>query len=98
MPTYIILMEYTQEGIANVDESPGRLEKARELAESKDSRITGFYLTFGGYDAVAILEAPDDATAAELVLTVAKGGSVRSETLKAFPEDEYRDIIAGLSE
>lgn len=98
MPTYIILMEYTQEGIANIDESPARLDQAKELAESKNSRVKEFYLTFGQYDAVAIIEAPDDETAAQLVLTVTKGGSVSSETLKAFPEDEYREIIAGLSD
>ena len=98
MPTYITLMNYTQEGIANIDESPERVDQAKELARSLDSQITSFYLTFGQYDAVVVSEAPDDETAARLALTVMLSGSVTGETLKAFTEDEYRDVIAGLPE
>ncbi|WP_089789958.1 GYD domain-containing protein [Natronobacterium haloterrestre] len=91
-------MEYTEQGIANIDESPDRLADARELAESMDSAVDEFYLTFGEYDAVAVIEAPDDETAAQLVLTVSRAGAISSETLKAFPEDEYREVIEGLPE
>ncbi|APW98925.1 GYD domain-containing protein [Halobiforma lacisalsi AJ5] len=98
MPTYISLLEYTEQGIQNIDESPDRLANARELAESMDSTVDQFYLTFGEYDAVAVIEAPDDETAAQLVLTVTRAGAISSETLKAFPEDEYREVIEGLPE
>lgn len=97
MPTYVSLLEFTQDGIANVEESPARLERAKDLAAEKGSEITDFFLTFGRYDAVVVFEAPDDETAAELVLTVAKQGAVSSETLKAFTEDEYRDVIESVS-
>ncbi|SFC72845.1 GYD domain-containing protein [Halobiforma haloterrestris] len=63
-----------------------------------DSAVDEFYLTFGEYDAVAVIEAPDDETAAQLVLTVSRAGAISSETLKAFPEDEYREVIEGLPE
>lgn len=96
MPTYIGLLEFTEDGIENIEESPARLDQAKELAESLDSEIKEFYLTFGQYDAVTVIDAPDDETAAQLVLTVTKGGAISSETLKAFPEDEYREVIAGL--
>lgn len=96
MPTYIVLQEYTQQGIENIEDSPERLDDAKALAESMGCEVKGFYLTFGDYDMVVVMEAPDDETAAQLALTVGKGGAVSTETLKAFPEDEYRDIIAGL--
>ncbi len=50
----------------------------------------------GRYDVVAIVEAPDDKTITKLNLSVASAGNVRTETLRAFSESEYRDIIAGL--
>lgn len=96
MPTYIGLLEFTQDGIENIDDSPARLDKAKELAESLESEVKEFYLTFGQYDAVTVIEAPDDETAAQLVLTVTKGGAISSETLKAFPEEEYWEVISGL--
>lgn len=98
MPTYISLLEFTEQGIENIDDSPDRLAEARELAGSMDSTVDEFYLTFGEYDAVAVIEAPDDETAAQLVLTVTRAGAISSETLKAFPEDEYREVIEGLPE
>lgn len=98
MPTYISLLEFTDDGIANIEDSPDRLEAAKRLAEEMECEVTAFYLTFGRFDAVTVLEAPDDETAAEFVLSVAKKGAVGSETLKAFTEDEYRDVIAGIAE
>lgn len=97
MPTYISLIEWTQDGIENVTESPARLDDARELAESLGGELTDFYLTFGRYDIVSVAEFPDDETYAQFALRVASGGSVSTETLKAFPEDDYREIIDGLS-
>lgn len=96
MPTYITLLEYTQDGIANINESPARLDAARDLGAEMNCAVESFFLTFGEYDAVAIIDAPDDETAAKFVLSVAKEGAVSSETLKAFTEDEYRDLIAEL--
>lgn len=96
MPTYVTLLEYTQQGIENVEESPDRLDKARALAESMGVEIIDWYLTFGQYDAVAVITAPDDETFAQFALAVGKGGAISSETLKAFPEDEYRELMAGI--
>jgi uncharacterized protein with GYD domain len=55
-----------------------------------------YYLTMEAYDLVAVLELPDDDAAAKAVLGVGRSGNVRSETLKAWPEAEYRDPIANL--
>jgi uncharacterized protein with GYD domain len=96
MPTYIHLTSYTGDGIRNVGDSPERLDDAKELAASLDGEFKEFFLTFGQYDIVAVTEFPDDERAAQFTLGVASEGSVSTETLKAFTEDEYRDVIDGL--
>lgn len=96
MPTYITLWNYTQQGIENIDDSPDRLDDAVELIESLGGELKGFYLTMGQYDLVTVSEFPDDDTAAQALLRIGQGGAVSSETLKAWPEDDYRDLIANL--
>lgn len=67
-----------------------------ELLESLGGELKGFYLTMGEYDIVTVAEFPDDETATKAVLRIGQPGAVSSETLKAWPEDDYRDIIANL--
>ena len=96
MPTYIHLTSYTGDGVQEIADSPDRLDDAKELATSMNGEFLGFYLTMGQYDIVAITEFPDDETAAQFALGVAREGAVTTETLKAFPEAEFRDVIDGL--
>jgi uncharacterized protein with GYD domain len=96
MPTYIVLARFTQEGIQNIKESPQRLDATKQIFESMGAKIKDFYLVTGEYDLVLIGEAPDDETVAKLSLTIGSTGAVRSVTLRAFPEAEYRKIIAAL--
>jgi len=56
----------------------------------------GFYLTMGRYDLISIIEVPDDESVAKLALAIGSGGTIRTETLRAFTEDEYRQIVASL--
>ena len=94
MPTYITLIKWTDQGIRNVKESPQRLDATRKAIEAAGGKLVGFYLTMGRYDAVLISEGPSDEAVAALVLSAGSQGSVRTETMKAFPEDQYRNIIA----
>ncbi|AXG05306.1 GYD domain-containing protein [Haloplanus rubicundus] len=96
METYISLVSYTGEGVQHMDESPDRLDDARGVVESMGGELTHFFLTMGQYDAVAIMEMPDAETATQAGITISGGGAIRTETLRAFPEDEYRELIAGL--
>jgi len=96
MATYIILINYTQQGIENMKESPTRLDNAKQVFQSMGAKLKEFYLVMGEYDAVAVCEGPDDETAAKVALTIGSIGAVRTKTLRAFTEDEYRKIIAGL--
>ncbi|MFC7046731.1 GYD domain-containing protein [Halobacteriaceae archaeon GCM10025711] len=96
MPTYISLTEYTDQGIASVKESPSRLDRFKELVESHGGELKDFFLTMGRYDIVVVTEFPDDESAAKVLLTTGSDGNVSTETLRAFPEDEYRSIVDGL--
>jgi uncharacterized protein with GYD domain len=96
MPTYVALVNWTAQGIEQIHESPGRLVAARSAIEAAGGQLVAFYTTLGEYDAVAVVEAPDDAALATILLRIARGGSIRTTTLRAFTEAEYEGIIAAL--
>ena len=96
MPHYVSLLRYTQKGIENAKQGPSRVDAAKKLFESVGGKLKGFYLTMGRYDAVLISEFPNDEAAARVTLTAGIQGNVRTETLRAFTEEEYRKIIAAL--
>lgn len=96
MSTHITLINWTQEGIKNVKESPNRLDMAKKAFQAAGAEIKEFYLVMGQYDMVLITESPDDETAAKLALAIGSQGAISTETFRAFTEDEYRKIIAEL--
>ena len=96
MPKYISLVKYETKGIENIQESPNRLDAVKQLCESMGATVEGFYLTMGRYDIVMIMDSPDLETAAKILLSTTSKGNVSTETLPAFPEDEYRKIISEL--
>lgn len=96
MATYITLVNYTEKGIAHIKESPARLEKVKEAMRAAGGEFKAFYLTMGRYDIVVISEAPNDEAYAATMLAIGAAGAVRSETLKAFTEEEYKKIIAAI--
>jgi uncharacterized protein with GYD domain len=96
MPTYITLVRYTEQGVKTFKDLKSRLEETRRVGEAAGTTLKAFYLTMGQYDAVVISEAPDDATIAKLALAAAGRGNVRTETLRAFNEDEALRIAEEL--
>ena len=96
MAKFIILMSWTEQGIKHVKDSPKRLDAGRDLAKKLGCTVGEFYLTIGPYDAVIMLDAPDDETAAKYMLTLGSGGNVRTTTLKALPEDVFRKVAGSL--
>jgi len=93
MPSYIVLLKWTEQGVANVKESPSRLDSGRKAFKKFGVKIKDTYLTMGRYDLVCVVEAPDDETFARAMLTLGSQGNVQTETLKAFSEAEYRKIV-----
>lgn len=96
MPTYVSLLRYTEEGIKKIKESPTRLEAAKQSVRALGGELKAFYLVMGQYDAVVISEAPDDEAASRFALATGARGYVRTETMRAYTEDEYRRLIAAL--
>ncbi len=96
MSTYFILANWTEQGIKAVKASPKRLRAAKRLAKDCGLKFRSFHMTLGQYDAIAIVEAPDDEAVARFALALGSAGNVRTTTLKGFTEQEYRKIIESL--
>lgn len=96
MPTYIALMSFTQRGVETIKDGPKRLDAAKQRFKEAGAEVKAYYLVMGQYDAVAIFEAPNDEVVAKLALATGMMGSVRTQTLRAFTETEYRKIVAAL--
>jgi uncharacterized protein with GYD domain len=97
MPTYLSLMRWTKEGVEKIKDSPARLDAGKKAVEAAGGKVLSFYMLMGEYDMALVVDVPDDATLARISLSLAAKGGVRSETLRAFTEDEYRKIISGIS-
>jgi len=96
MATYISLIQYTQQGLATIKESPKRLDAARKAFEQAGVKIKEFYLVMGEYDIVIVAEAPNDEAITKISLALASKGNVRTRTSRAFTEPEYRKLIDSL--
>ncbi|MXN63433.1 GYD domain-containing protein [Stappia sp. GBMRC 2046] len=96
MTIYIVFVSWTDQGIKNVKDSPGRLDAAKKMLSDMGGNFREFYLTMGEFDMMAICEAPDDAVIARMVLMLGQTGNIRTRTVKAFPESAYREIINSL--
>ena len=94
METSVILMNFTEQGIKNIKETPIRIEAARKALEAGGGKMLGWYLTQGKYDAVAITQMPDAKAGMALLLATVGQGNFRSETLRAFTEAEFKEILA----
>ncbi len=96
MPTYVMLANWTEQGLRSIEESPKRINSARKALEEMGGRFLSVHMTMGTYDLVITYDAPDDAVAARFTLLLGKLGNVRTSSLKAFPEEAYRQIINSL--
>lgn len=96
MPHYIILFNFTEQGLGNVKETVKRAEAFKDAVEKVGGKFVNEYYTFGKYDIITIVEAPNDEAIASVLFTTASLGNVRSETLKAFPLSEAANIIENL--
>ena len=93
MATYIVLGQFTDQGIRNVKESTKRAEAFKEMAKRAGATVKEVYWTLGQYDIATIVEAPDDAAVTALLLSVGALGNVRTQSLRAFSADEMGRIL-----
>jgi len=97
MPTYIIQSQWTHQGIRSVKESAKRLDVGKKRLKEMGGEIKAFYLTTGSYDMLATVDVPNDATLAKHLLWLGAQGNLRTQTVKAFTEDEFRGIVGDLT-
>ena len=97
MATYLLLCNFTDQGIRTIKEAPERRRRAEQRAEQMGCKIVAAFLTIGPYDLAMRVEAPDDETFARFALALGAQGNLRTTTLKAFPADDFERIISSLS-
>jgi uncharacterized protein with GYD domain len=96
MSKYILLLNWTEQGIKSIKDSGKRYDAAKEQAAQSGVKFESVYMTFGQYDQVIVVDAPSDEAVATMVLKAASLGNVRGVTLKAFDESEYRRITGSV--
>ena len=96
MPTYVTLMNWTDQGIRSAKETVQRRDQANALAEKHGASIEQVYWTVGPYDLVTIVEAPDDESATAMLLELGSAGSLRTTTLRAYDREEMSSILQRL--
>jgi uncharacterized protein with GYD domain len=96
MTTYIGLINFTDQGVKTVKDSPKRAAAAKEIAGRFGVTMKDIWWTLGAHDIVCVLEAPDDQSATAFNLAIAGQGNVRTQTLRAFTADEVEKVLAKL--
>ena len=96
MPTYISMLRYTKQGIGSIKSAPARIDAAKEAYRKAGGELKAIYLTMGQYDLVVITEMPNDEAVARMALALGAQGNIRTETMRAFTEAEFRKIASSL--
>jgi uncharacterized protein with GYD domain len=94
MPTYISLVQFTDKGIQGAKQTTQRLADWSAKVQSMGVSVKQMYWTLGQYDQVCVFEAPDDETAASVLLAADILGNIRTQTLRAFSTSEMEKILA----
>ena len=96
MPTYVVLTNFTDQGIKGVKESADRFEGGRPMLEQMGITVKTHYWLMGRYDLLTVIDAPNAETASRFALTVGMQGNGQTETMRAFSLEEFREILQGM--
>ena len=94
MPTYIALVQFTEKGIQAAKQTTQRVADWAAAVQPIGVSIKQMYWTLGHYDQVCIFDAPDDQTAASVLLAADILGNIRTQTMRAFTTSEMEKILA----
>ena len=97
MTRYVVLLNFTEKGVAAVKESAGRAAAFRAAAARAGATVEALYWTLGPYDGLVVFSAPDEATAAAVMLEAGQGGHVRTSMLRAFDENEFKNVVSKIA-
>ena len=98
MSLYIILWNYTEQGIKNVKDSPKRVNIYKSMLENIGGKLIETYYTFGQYDGVSLVKAPNDEALMSCLLSIGSQGNTRTVTLKAFSYEDASKIIENIQQ
>jgi uncharacterized protein with GYD domain len=93
MLTYVVLVNFTDQGIRRVKESPKRAEAFKDMAKTFGATVKEIFWTQGRYDVVTIVEVPDEVSATALNLSLCALGNIRTESLRAFTATDMAKIV-----
>ena len=96
MPTYVVLFNWTGQGIRNVRDTVDRYDRSTELAEKHGVSLEQIYWTVGPYDIVGIAEASDDESISAFCLELSSAGNLRTTTLRAYDREEMSSVLQRL--
>ncbi len=94
MATFIALIDYTDQGIQAIQNSPERATAFLDQAKAAGVEVKDLYWTWGAHDGLIVVEAPDEETASALFLSVSKQGNVRTQMMRAFDRNEFQGILS----
>jgi uncharacterized protein with GYD domain len=94
MPKYVILLNWTDQGVRDVKDTVNRYQLAKKLVESKGGKFDAVLWTAGPYDMVAITDVPDEETGTAINLQLGAAGNLRTLTMRGFTEKEMSGILA----
>ncbi len=97
MAAYIVLINFTDQGIRNVKQIPERRKAGIAAAEKLGIKVKDAYWTVGAYDAVVVADAPNEEAMTTWALSVASKGNIRTQTMRAFSADEMNKILAKIT-
>ncbi len=96
MPTFLVTMNWTEQGIHNIKEAPKRAAAAREMAKKLGIELKETYVTTGESDLLAIVESPSGDNVAKFCMAIGSQGNVRTRTVRAWSQAEYAKLISEL--
>ncbi|MEM5403660.1 GYD domain-containing protein [Paraburkholderia sp. EG287A] len=97
MATYVVLSQFTDQGIRAVKNSAQRASQAAELAKTFGCEMKQIYWTLGKYDVVTVIDAPDEQSFMAFGLALGSLGNIRTQTLRALSKDEFTAVLGKLN-
>jgi uncharacterized protein with GYD domain len=96
MPQFVMFMNLTEKGLADIKQAPARLEAGVKALEAMGGKMISFSVTMGQYDYVAVAEGPGDEVAATMALSLSAQGYVTTQTMRAFTAEEFAKLVSAL--
>jgi uncharacterized protein with GYD domain len=93
MATFVVLFNWTDQGIKSFKDSPLRVDAAKQAFADLGVEIRDLYWTLGAYDLVGVIEAPDDEAMIAAMLRLSSAGNVRTTTMRAFGRGEFEGVV-----